>query len=341
MYCDQKKVIQMKTQDEGILRDIKLIYALSSRFDLSDQRAVDNLYKQIKRQSQSPFRSWVGRAFYQTLEKRTSYAKRRRHVAFCFKQVEIVIFITAFFMLGIGVAYKMKENEGKILQEALWEIRDERTVERAGNVQESTEEIALEEITNSEILEEYQQFYDVNPDFVGWIRIAGTSVDCPVLQNRENPEFYLSHNFLKEEQRSGSVFLDGLANTAPMDDNVILYGHNMKDGTVFGSLKKYKDKEFYQEHPEFEFDTCYEKALYEIVAVVITDISEEKDFYYFEFSNYDEDSFQKCKEFIEEEQLYETGRQAEYGDKLVMLSTCEGSSKNSRLIVIGRRTNRL
>lgn len=238
------------------------------------------------------------------------------------------------------MAYKMKENEGKILQEALWEIRDERTVERVESVQENTEEITLEEITNSEILEEYQQFYDVNPDFVGWIKIAGTSVDYPVLQDRENPEFYLSHNFLKEEQRSGSVFLDGLANTAPMDDNVILYGHNMKDGTVFGSLKKYKDKEFYQEHPEFEFDTCYEKTLYEIVAVVITDISEEKDFYYFEFSNYDEDSFQKCKEFIEEEQLYETDRQVEYGDKLVMLSTCEGSSKNSRLIVIGRRTNR-
>lgn len=62
-----------------------------------------------------------------------------------------------------------------------------------------------------------------------------------------------------------------------MDDNVILYGHNMKDGTVFGSLKKYKDKNFYYEHTEFEFDTCYEKALYEIVAVVITDIAEERD----------------------------------------------------------------
>jgi len=62
-----------------------------------------------------------------------------------------------------------------------------------------------------------------------------------------------------------------------MDDNVILYGHNMKDGTVFGSLKKYKDKNFYYEHTEFEFDTCYEKALYEIVAVVITNIAEERD----------------------------------------------------------------
>lgn len=329
----------MKTQDENILRDIKLIYALSSRFDLSDQKAVDNLYKQIKRQSQFPFQSWIGRSFYQTLERRTSYAKRRRHVAFCFKQVEIVIFITAFFMLGIGAAYKVKENEGKVLQEALWEIKAQRTVARTENVQENIEDMTLEEPSEPEILEEYQQFYDVNPDFVGWIKIAGTSVDYPVLQNKEAPEFYLSHNFLKEEQRSGSVFLDGLANTAPMDDNVILYGHNMKDGTVFGSLKKYKDKSFYQEHAEFEFDTCYEKGLYEIVAVVVTDISKERDFYYFEFSNYDENSFQKCKEFIEEEQLYETGRQVEYGDKLVMLSTCEGSSKNSRLIVIGRQIN--
>lgn len=337
MYYDSKKAVLMKTQDENILRDIKLIYALNSKFNLSNQKDIDNLYKQIKKQKPSPFRSWVGRSFYQTLEKRTSYAKRCRHVAFCFKQVEIVIFLTAFFMLGIGAAYKVKENEGKILQEALWEIKAERTAEKMEAIQENAGSIIAGECAESEILEEYQQFYAANPDFVGWIRIAGTPVDCPVLQNKETPEYYLSHNFLKEEQRSGSVFLDGLANTHPMDDNVILYGHNMKDGTVFGSLKKYKDQDFYQEHREFEFDTCYEKAVYEIVAVVVTDISEERDFYYYEFSNYDENSFRKCMEFIEEEQLYKTGRQAEYGDKLVMLSTCEGSSKDSRLIVIGRR----
>lgn len=330
----------MKIQDVNILYDIKLIYALNSKFNLSKQEEVDDLYKRLKRLKQFPFRSWIGSSFYQTLENRTSYAKRRRHVAFCFKQAEIVIFLIAFFMLGIGVAYKVKEREGQAVQEALRGVKSERISETAETIQEETESISSEEYMELDILQEYQQFYAANPDFSGWIRIEGTTVDYPVLQNKEMPEFYLSHDFMKKEQRSGSVFLDGFANTYPIDDNVVLYGHNMKNGTIFGSLKKYKDMDFFQEHQEFEFDTCYEKALYEIVAVVVTDISEERDFCYYELRNYDVAGFQQCKAFIEEEQLYKTGRQIEYGDKLVMLSTCEGTSKDSRLIVIGRRKMR-
>lgn len=332
----------MKTQDENILYDVELINTLSSKVDLSNQTEIDNLYKRMKKMKQYSFRSWVGKSFYQSLEKRTSYAKRRRHVAFYFKQAEIVIFLTAFLVLGIGLTYKVKENEGEVLQEVLWEIKAEKVSNQTEKTQEDTgdiENIIEDERTEPKILEEYQQFYTINPDFVGWIKIEGTSIDYPVMQDKENPEFYLSHNFLREEQYSGSVFLDGFTSTYPMDDNVILYGHNMKDGSIFGSLKQYKDQKFYQEHTEFEFDTCYEKALYKIIAVVVTDISEAREFYYYEFSNYDENSFQKCKEFIEEEQLYKTGYQAEYGDKLVMLSTCEGSSKDSRLIVIGRKTD--
>lgn len=342
MCCGQKKDSCMNTQDENIRYDVELIHTLSSKVDLSNQAEIDDLYKRMKKMKQYAFRSWLGRSFYQSLEKRTSYAKRRRHVAFCFKQAEVVIFLTAFFMLGIGSAYKMKEKEGEILQEVLWEIKAEKISDKTENIQEYTgdiENVTADEFEKPKILEEYQQFYTINPDFAGWIRIADTSIDYPVMQNKENPEFYLSHNFLKEEQYSGSIFLDGFTSTYPMDDNVILYGHNMKDGSIFGSLKQYKDQKFYKEHPEFEFDTCYEKALYEIIAVVVTDISEERDFYYYETNNFDEDSFQKCREFIEEEQLYETGYRAEYGNQLVMLSTCEGSSKNSRLIVIGRRTD--
>lgn len=326
-------------QDENILQDIQTIDEMVHIFNLSDQKEVDALYKLLKRQGQYRFRSWVGHSFYQALRKKTTYARHRRYAAFFFKQFEIVAFLTAFFLLGVGAAYKMKENEDKVLQEVLQEVKAA-GIEETNKAMAEKKKIVLgmpEEEKEQEVLEEYQQLLAINHDFVGWVKIEGTKIDYPVMQDKENPEFYLSHNFLKEEQKSGAVFLAGTAHTFPMDDNVILYGHNMGDGTIFGSLKEYKDETFYQEHAEFEFDTCYEKARYRIVAIVITDISEQEDFCYYEFSHYDEDEFQKCKEFIQKNQLYETGDGIEYGDKLVMLSTCEGSAKTSRLIVIGRK----
>lgn len=118
------------------------------------------------------------------------------------------------------------------------------------------------------------------------------------------------------------------------------YFEDTGDGTIFGSLKKYKNESFYREHAEFKFDTCYEKAVYQIVAVVITDISESGDFCYYDFSNYDRGGFLKCLDFIKENQLYETGCEIDYGDSLVMLSACEKSSKSSRLIVIGKKISK-
>ncbi len=331
----------MKMQDKRILCDIQKISDIGQEFDLSSQKEVDTLYKQLKRQKENEFYSWVGKAFYRELKKKTTYAKRRRRAAFCIRQIETVVFLTAFFLLGIGAAYKMKEYEDEVLQEVLWEVKAAGKHENSDVAQsESQPEPEIEmpaEQPKPEILAEYRQFYNLNPDFVGWIVVQGTDIDYPVLQNRETPEFYLSHNFLKEEQRSGSVFLDGQANIYPKDGNIVLYGHNMGDGTIFGSLKKYKDESFYKEHAEFEFDTCYEKSLYQIVAIVVTDISDTEGFCYYEFRNHDRSEFRQCVEFIAENQLYETGIQMEYGDEIVMLSTCESSSKNSRLIVIGKR----
>lgn len=356
----------MKTQYEKILHDIQKMDYLSREFNLSNQKEIDALYGQLKKQKHYGFYSWVGDAFYHALGKKSKGTRRRRCAVFCLRQIELLIFLTAFFLLGIGVAHKMQEYESRVLQEALREIRagekvgkvieDSAAMQEASAEETTAEKISVEDIMDEEvpmtgesalevpkeasepkILEEYRSFYDINPDFVGWLTIEGTAVDYPVLQNREDPGFYLSHNFFKDEQISGAIFLDRTANTYPMDDNIVIYGHNTGDGTIFGSLKNYKNESFYREHAEFEFDTCYEKAVYQIVAVVITDISESGDFCYYDFSNYDRDGFLKCMNFIKENQLYETGRGIDYGDSLVMLSTCEKSSKSSRLIVIGKK----
>ncbi len=201
--------------------------------------------------------------------------------------------------------------------------------------QDTEEENAESLIENVPVLEEYQRLSGINQDLAGWVTVEGTGIDYPVLQDKENSEYYLSHNFFRKEERAGAVFLDGNACIYPKDKNIVLYGHNMSDGSMFGSLKKYRDKSFWQKHSVFEFDTLYEKSRYQIVAVLVVDIAKTESFCYYGFYNYDEEGFDKCMDFIEKNRLYDTGYQPIYGDSFVMLSTCNGSVKDSRLVVVG------
>lgn len=123
--------------------------------------------------------------------------------------------------------------------------------------------------------------------------------------------------------------------TAVLLLDIVLYGHNMSDGSMFGELKKYKDRTFYEKHPNFEFDTLYEKSMYQIAAVLVTDVSDIQDFCHYDFHNYDEQEFQKCMDFIRKNRLYDTGYQFVYGEFFVMLSTCNGHDTDSRLVLVG------
>ena len=283
----------MKTKNEKMLWDIQKIYTISQHYNLSDQKEVDVIYRKLKKQGECRFYTWIGKSFFDELKTKTSFAKYRRYAAFGIRQIGILAFLMAFLLLGIGGASSVKDYENKILQEVLEEMKAQENIDSLSDTipQERTEKdlAGADDIDtgNHGILEEYQRFYDLNEDFVGWIKVEGTDIDYPVLQNKKNPEIYLSHNFLKKEDRSGSVFLDGETSLSPKDKNIVLYGHNMSDGSMFGELKKYKDKTFYEQHPNFEFHTLYEKSMYQIVAVLVTDISDIQDFCYYNFYNYD------------------------------------------------------
>lgn len=337
----KEKIVVMKTRDEKMLRDIQKIYVISQNYNLNDQKEVDVIYRKLKKQGKSRFYTWIGKTFFKELKTKTSSAKYRRYAAFGIRQIEILAFLTAVLLLGIGVAGRVKDYESKALQEVLGEMKTRESTDRPpeimpqGNAEGDLAESASQNVENDPILEEYQRLYDLNPDFVGWIKVEGTGIDYPVLQNKDNPETYLSHNFFKKEDRAGAIFLDDSASIYPKDKNIVLYGHNMSDGSMFGELKKYKDKTFYNEHPNFEFDTLYEKSVYQIAAVLVTDISDTKDFCYYDFYNYDEREFQKCVDFISKNRIYDTGCQLVYGDFFVMLSTCNGRATDSRLVIVG------
>lgn len=195
-------------------------------------------------------------------------------------------------------------------------------------------------IDTSKILPEYRKLYKLNSDLVGWLVIDGTQINYPVVQSTVYQEYYLDHNFDGESDESGAVFVDARNDVFKPDDNVILYGHNMKNGSIFGTLQYYLDKQYYEKHKKMSFDTLYKRYDYQIVAVGLSKITEETadTFKYYDFLNAkDKKEFDNFKSKIKSLEAYDTGVEMKYGDKLITLSTCNSTEKNGRLFVVAKR----
>lgn len=190
------------------------------------------------------------------------------------------------------------------------------------------------------ILPAYAALYEQNNDMVGWIHIADTRINYPVMQSPDRPDFYLTHGFDKGATDYGCPYVSEICDVAKPSDNLIIYGHYKNNGTMFTDLKKFRNKSFWENHKTFTFDTLYEKQTYEVVAVFKTVVytKSASEFRYYQFADaktpeqFDE-YIARCKEMA----LYETGVSAEYGDKLLTLSTCEYSRKNGRLVLVAKR----
>lgn len=189
------------------------------------------------------------------------------------------------------------------------------------------------------MLAEFRELYERNPDIVGWLKMDGTRIEYPVMQNPQDAEFYLKHDFDKKENQSGLPFLDAHSGANGTDISLI-HGHHMKSGWMFKDLMKYKKESFYREHKTFQFSTLYEKEEYEIVAVILSQVYRKSDdvFKYYQIEHVNTpDEFDAYVQSIKQLALYDTGVTAQYGDKLVVLSTCEYSVENGRLAVVARK----
>ena len=185
--------------------------------------------------------------------------------------------------------------------------------------------------------EKYAAVYEQNSDFVGWISIEGTNIDYPVMQTIDNPNYYLRLSFEKQYSDYGVPYVQENRDLA-FSDNCVLYGHHMNNGTMFADLCKYADEDFYREHKTIRFDTLSGFGEYEVVAAFKTVAYSEQGFQYYHFTRADSaedfDAYiSKCKELS----FYDTGVSAEYGDKLITLSTCEYSRTNGRMVVVAKK----
>ena len=172
--------------------------------------------------------------------------------------------------------------------------------------------------------------------------LEDTKINSPVMQSKDNPNFYLKHGFDKAYTDYGCPYVQENCDMELQSDNIIIYGHHMNDGSMFAGLMKFKDKNFWEKHKTISFDTLTDRQTYEVIAVfktvVYTDSPESFKYYQFVNAENAEDFtayVEKCKELS----LYDTGVTAEYGDKLLTLSTCEYSRTNGRLVVVAKLIN--
>jgi sortase B len=239
----------------------------------------------------------------------------------------VVILLIALIVISSYFIYKQlrEEKEQESIFDDLHEI-----------IQDNDENSSKDNLNaNNDI--NLNELYNQNNDLIGWIKIDNTTIDYPVMQTKYNPEYYLKRNFYKEYSSYGTPFLAGECNLET-SENLIIYGHHMQNSKMFGTLENYKSKEYYDNHKIINFYTLDDVEKYEIFAVFKTTLYQSNTFKYYQ--NIELDTEEDYLNFINQccsLSFYNTNIIPEYKDKLITLSTCEYSAKNSRLVVVARQ----
>lgn len=206
--------------------------------------------------------------------------------------------------------------------------------------------------TEPVILPKYQTLYEQNPHLIGWLTIEDTVIDYPVMQTPEDEEYYLDKDFYGNENANGCLIMDtdsvvgvGMAehnyqNGQKPSTNLIIHGHTMRNGDMFGNLNLYEDEAYGREHGIIRFDSLYEEREYELIAVFYSQVFYKSDdvFKYYKFFQADTQAqFDDWYNNIKSMSLYDTGVEAEFGDEFITLSCCAYHVEDGRFVVVGRR----
>lgn len=267
----------------------------------------------------------------------------------------VVAYVLLLTIISFSAVYLInyKYNKAKDIQlvnKIQLEIQEEEQKAKLAKIKEQSKK-NKENSEKKQILPEYKELYNENSDMYGRIFIPGIEIetsegiqkfDFPVMYTPEDPNFYEDKNWNKEVCKVGmSIWLDG--RTTENSENTIIYGHNMKNLTMFGSLRYYKDKDFYETHKYINFDTLYEKQTYEIIsvsrAVIYYDTEPPKgEYLFYEHVELDtEEEFDEYVKSVKESSHYNIEETAKFGDKLITLCTCDYEIENERLIIVAKK----
>ena len=204
-----------------------------------------------------------------------------------------------------------------------------------------TEEEIIEH--NFDVIEYYKE---INEDVRGFVEIEGCDLYQPVAQGEDN-DYYLTHTYYKGSNKAGAIFMDYrcIVEEDYMSPNIVLYGHNQEDGTMFGNLDYYKqDLGFYARNPAVTFNTEYGVGTYLIYGYFVTNALPEQDsngevFRYHDYieTMNDENTFNWYIQQVQERNYIVSPVDVQYGDQLLCLSTCSDEFSNSRFVVFARK----
>lgn len=233
-----------------------------------------------------------------------------------------VVFVISAVMYGRSVA------EGKREQGAFDEL--------AQMLAESDGENTLAMDENESKLVRYSQLQQQYPDFTAWLYVPGTDVNYPVMYTPDEPDYYLRRAFDGSGAQSGTPFLG--AGCDVNSDCVLVYGHNMYNGTMFASLERYKEESFAAENGVICFDTTEEVRTYTVFAAVECYIlsGEEEGLRYYDYAgDLSDEQYQEIVSWLTEESLYDLGNVPENGEQIIILSTCSYHTDDGRFLVAG------
>ncbi|HWR40588.1 MAG TPA: class B sortase [Patescibacteria group bacterium] len=191
-------------------------------------------------------------------------------------------------------------------------------------------EASSEEQTN---VVDFTSLERINPDVVGWLAAEGTEIDYPVVRGKDN-DFYLRHLFTGERNKLGSIFMDYRNHSDFSDKNTIIYGHNMKDGSMFSSLTKYKDQRYYDNFPTMLLYTPVGDFTIELFAGIVVDGNYES----VRFDFKDDDDFQSYIDLLKKKSTFESNTIAKADDRIITLCTCSNEFNNARYALYGKLT---
>lgn len=340
-----KKKYDLK-KDSDILALYAALQAGQYRLVTPEERAFDDevyeLAMGVKRRQQAQAKEEQG------VKKERSGKKRnkRKVVVMTRQELRIKRWLTAGLFLAAAaclVYFGLYCYDAYRTQQENERLASRKENEMLSSLYETTEIVHEDKETGQEkvytVLDEYKSLYNQNKNLIGWLKIADTNIDYPVMQT-DNNEFYLDHDVNQEPDKNGTLFMDYQCDVLAPSSNFIIYGHNMRSGNMFGNLDKYKSETYYKEHPVILFDTIYEKGVYQIMYVFNSHIYTEDEItfkYYQMIDISSEKEFESNMKSMQEIALYNTGVEAVYGDQLLTLSTCDYGEDDGRFVVVAKR----
>ena len=253
----------------------------------------------------------------------------KQRISFVMTVVFALLFLLSARML---LAYY---GEGVRQQQAFRAL--ERITEQAND--HGAEKSETEQSAEGKAAQKYNALKEENPDFWGWIKIDDTALSYPVMHTPEEPEYYLRRDFEGAYSLRGVPFLDGRCYDGC--GNYIIYGHYMKDGTMFGSLQAYAKPAYCEEHPTITLNTADGCEVYTVMAAFYSQVYKQEDtgvFRYYQYADLsNEADFAAYVEQVKKAALYDTEVNAQYGEQLLTLSTCSYHTDDGRFVVVAKK----